>query len=198
MMSEENQSKKKGTKDFIDSLIVAFVIAMLIRTFMLSAYVIPSGSMLETLQIGDHILASKVSYIIGRPKAGDIAVFEYPLEPNKDFIKRIIGAPGDRIEIKDKVVYRNGEPLHEPYKQTRGFGFTINIADDIPEFTVPAEFYFVMGDNRDSSSDSRYWGFVHRKSFKGKSFIIYWSKDPAASFLDPTSVRWGRLLNFTR
>jgi len=193
-MSEIKQ--KKGIRDFIDSLVIAFVIAMIIRAFVLSAYVIPSGSMLETLQIGDHILASKISYIIGNPKFGDIAVFEYPLEPSKDFIKRVIGVPGDRIAIVEKQVYRNGVRLEEPYKRMR---FTIaGTADNVPEFIVPQGYYFVMGDNRNASSDSRYWGFVPRKSFKGKSFVIYWSKDPSASFLDVRSVRWKRLLNITR
>jgi signal peptidase I len=129
---------------------------------------------------------------------GDIAVFEYPLEPNKDFIKRVIGAPGDRIAIRNNVVYRNGEPLYEPYKQIRGFGFAMDATENVEEFVVPAGYYFMMGDNRNSSSDSRYWGFVPRKSFKGKSFIIYWSKDPRGSLLDPRSVRWNRLLNITR
>ncbi|MDR2884628.1 MAG: signal peptidase I [Deferribacteraceae bacterium] len=195
-MSKEKEPKK-GMRDFFDSLVVAFVIAMIIRTFVMSAYVIPSGSMLETLQIGDHIIASKISYLLGDPKFGEIAVFEYPLEPGKDFIKRVIGEPGDTIKIVDKKLYRNGAAVQEDYVQLRNYP-SGPIADNVPEFKVPEGHYFMMGDNRDSSADSRYWGLVPRDSFKGKSVIIYWSKDPAGGMLNLKSVRWDRLLNITR
>ncbi|MDR2400536.1 MAG: signal peptidase I [Deferribacteraceae bacterium] len=161
---------KRGIKDFIDSLIIAFVIAMFIRTFFISAYRIPSGSMEDTLLIGDHILASKIHYIVSDPKFGDIAVFEYPLEPDKDFIKRVIGEPGDRIRFEGKTIYRNGERLTEPYAK-----FYTMFGDDFREFTVPGGYYLMLGDNRDTSFDGRYWGFVPRNAFKGKSLIIYFS-----------------------
>jgi signal peptidase I len=183
--------KKNKIKDFFDSLIIAFVIAMIIRTFIISAYKIPSGSMLDTLQIGDHILASKISYIIGNPKFGDIAVFEYPLEPDKDFIKRVIGEPGDKIQIINKVVYRNGEPLTEPYTRFSNTR-SIDIGDNSEEFIVPQGYYFMVGDNRDSSFDGRFWGYVPRRAFKGKSLIIYFSMAPGSG------IRWNRFLNITR
>ena len=185
-----NTVKKNGTKDFFDSLIVAFVIAMIIRTFIISAYKIPSGSMLETLQIGDHILASKISYIIGKPKFGDVAVFEFPVEPQMDYIKRVMGVPGDSIRIKDKAVYRNGELLSEEYVRLSGSDSYLSYkGDNVDEFKVPEGMYFVMGDNRDSSYDGRFWGFVPEDSFKGKALFIYWSKLPGGE------IRWKRIFN---
>ncbi len=191
--------RKNSTRDFIDSLVIAFVIAMVIRTFLISAYKIPSGSMLETLQIGDHLLVSKISYLIGDPHFGDVAVFEYPLEPDKDFIKRVIGEPGDRIKIADKVVYRNGEPLDEKYKRIVKPYSMDYVSDNIPEFTVPEGQYLMLGDNRDESYDSRFWGFVSRDSFKGKALIIYWSKEyqpGLAGFVK--GIRWNRFLDIVR
>lgn len=190
-MSEEiNVTKQKNWfKDLIDSLVIAFVIAMIIRTFLISAYKIPSESMLDTLLMGDHLLASKISYIVGKPKHGDVAIFEYPLEPEKDFIKRVIGVPGDKIRIENQQVYRNGLPLDEPYKITHSYE---KDGDTIEEFTVPEGLYMMMGDNRGNSFDGRYWGFVPENSFKGKALVIYWSKEPGGS------VRWGRLLNIIR
>ena len=192
-----DKPRKKFTRDFIDSLVIAFVIAMIIRVLLFSAYKIPSGSMLETLQIGDHLLVSKISYLLGDPQFGDIAVFEYPLEPDKDYIKRVIGMPGDRIEIVDRVIYRNGLPLKEEYKKLVNYYSMNSIADNIPEFTVPEGQYLMLGDNRDQSLDGRFWGFVSRKSFKGKAFIIYWSKESHAGVAGfVKGIRWNRLLNF--
>ncbi|MDR0453206.1 MAG: signal peptidase I [Deferribacteraceae bacterium] len=199
-VDNENPDKgKNSTRDFIDSLVIAFVIAMIIRTFLLSAYTIPSGSMLETLQIGDYLFVGKISYLLGNPRFGDVAVFEYPLEPEKDFIKRVMGVPGDKIKIVDRVVYRNGEPLDEKYKRLVKFYSADYISDNVPEFTVPEGQYLMMGDNRDESYDSRFWGFVSRKSFKGKALIIYWSKEPTSGFTGfVKGIRWDRLLNIVR
>ena len=197
--TDTEKPRKSSTKDFLDSLVIAFVIAMVIRTVLFSAYKIPSGSMLETLQIGDHLLVSKISYMLGNPKFGDLAVFEYPLEPDKDFIKRVIGVPGDRIKLVNKVVYRNGEQLSEEYKRVVKFYSIDYISDNIQEFTVPEGQYLVMGDNRDESYDSRFWGFVPRKSFKGKAFIIYWSKEPSPGLSGyAKGIRWKRFLNLVR
>jgi signal peptidase I len=190
--TEKPQTEKKGMKDMFDSLVVAFVIAMVIRTFLISAYKIPSGSMLDTIQIGDHILANKLSYIVGKPEFGDIAVFEYPLEPRMDFIKRVIGEPGDVISMEDRQIYRNGELLDEPYTRfTRSYGGVRNI-DNIEEFTVPEGMYLMLGDNRDNSQDGRYWGFVPEDAFKGKALFIYWSKQPGGK------IRWERLFQRVR
>lgn len=165
---------KSTSKDIVDSIIVAFVIAIFIRTFFLGVYTIPSGSMLETLQIGDFILVNKLSYKFSEPSHDDIVVFEYPLNPKLDYIKRVIGVPGDVIEIKDKIVYRNGEKLQPDYVQYKD-GFSFDKADNMAKFTVPEGFYFMMGDNRDNSEDSRFWGYVSKDAIVGKAFIIYWS-----------------------
>ena len=179
-MSEdkENHKPKKeqnSIREFFDSVVVAFVIAIIIRTFFLGVYKIPSESMLETLQVGDHILVNKLSYLFTKPKHDDIVVFEYPVEPDKDYIKRVIGIPGDVIEIKDKYVYRNGEKLNPNYVvYQEPFNFT-GIQNNIKKFTVPENMYFMLGDNRDNSLDSRFWGFVDEKDIVGRAFIIYWS-----------------------
>ncbi|MGA1846442.1 signal peptidase I [Deferribacter abyssi] len=171
-------TKKNNIRDTIDSLVVAFVIAMIIRAFVIQAYKIPSGSMLNTLLIGDHILVNKLAYKFSKPKRGDIIVFEWPIEPSKDFIKRVIGVPGDKIQIINKELYVNDKKVMEPYViHTSGFTLPGNFTprDNTPAFVVPKGFYFVMGDNRDSSYDSRYWGFVSEDKIKGKAWIIYWS-----------------------
>ena len=143
----KQEAPKSATKEIVDSIIVAFVIAIFIRTFFLGVYTIPSGSMLETLQIGDFILVNKLSYKFSDPKHDDIVVFEYPLNPKLDYIKRVIGVPGDVIEIKDKIVYRNGEKLDPDYVQYKN-GFSFDMADNVPKFTVPEGFYFMMGDTQ--------------------------------------------------
>jgi signal peptidase I len=189
--NEPIQKKKSGARDFIDSLLIAFVIAMVIRTFLFSAYKIPSGSMLDTLLIGDHIIASKLSYIIGKPKFGDIAVFEYPIEPDKDYIKRVIGTPGDTIRIIDKRIYRNGEAMDETYAKFSTYSGSPQV-DNVAEFTVPEGMYLMLGDNRDSSFDSRFWGFVPERAFKGKSLFVYFSKEQGGG------IRWSRFLHRTK
>jgi signal peptidase I len=185
----EEPGKKKGVRDFVDSLIIAFVIAMFIRTFFISAYRIPSGSMEDTLLVGDHILASKIHYIVSDPKFGDIAVFEYPLEPDKDFIKRVIGEPGDVIRIENKRIYRNGTLIEEPYTKIHPMYTTAG--DNFEEFTVPSGQYLMLGDNRDTSFDGRYWGYVSRRAFKGKSIIIYFS-------LAGKGIAWRRIFHLTK
>ena len=145
----QEEAPKSASKEIVDSIIVAFVIAIFIRTFFLGVYTIPSGSMLETLQIGDFILVNKLSYKFSKPQHDDIVVFEYPLNPRLDYIKRVIGVPGDVIEIKDKVVYRNGEKLEPDYVQFMR-EYSLKIADNVPKFTVPEGFYFMMGNKRDN------------------------------------------------
>ena len=196
--SEEFKTPKKKSsfKDTFDSIIVAFVIAMIIRTFIVGAYKIPSGSMLNTLQIGDHILVNKLSYLFDEPKVDDIVVFEFPLEPDKNYIKRIIGVPGDKIKIVNKAVYRNGEKVFEPFAR---FAESVILPesspvrrDNVKEFTVPKGEYFMMGDNRDESFDSRFWGFVNRKAIVGRAFVIYWSWDSSSDF----KIRFNRIMHF--
>ena len=130
--------------------------------------------MLDTLQIGDFILVNKLAYKFSKPQHDDIVVFEFPLNPKVDYIKRVIGVPGDVIEIKDKVVYRNGEKLEPTYTRFVE-GYHLGISDNVDKFTVPEGYYFMMGDNRDNSLDSRFWGYVKEDAIIGKAFIIYWS-----------------------
>lgn len=190
---EEKEHKSKF-RDTFDSIIVAFVIAMIIRAFFVQAYKIPSGSMLNTLLIGDHILVNKLAYTFSNPSYKDIIVFEYPLDPSKDFIKRVIGTPGDKIKLSGKDVYRNGQLLKEKYAQytdSSKLSTFLGNRFNTETFTVPEGKFFVMGDNRDSSFDGRYWGFVSRDMIKGEAFIIYWSWDTR----DGIDIRFSRILN---
>jgi signal peptidase I len=156
------------------------------------AFKIPSGSMEDTLAIGDHLLVNKFIYgtkvpfsnkrilKIRDPQRGDVIVFEYPEDPSKDFIKRVIGTPGDVVEEKDKQVFVNGKPYlnpHEVHKEKDIIPKEMNPRDTFGPVKVPANSYFVMGDNRDRSYDSRFWGFVSNDKIKGLAFIKYWSWD---------------------
>ncbi len=206
--TEEEKPKKK--KDgFFDSLVVAVVIALFIKTFLIQTYTIPSGSMLDTLLIGDYIIVNRLAYKFGDPERGDVMVFEYPLEPAKSFIKRVIGVPGDRVTIRDKQVFINGEPYNEDYKQIKDdayFPSELTSRDNIDEFTVPEGKYFMMGDNRDASYDGRFWGFISKDMIKGKALLIYWSLETpeygspwskmplkALRFLNPKYDRFDRV-----
>ncbi|MBU1247858.1 MAG: signal peptidase I [Proteobacteria bacterium] len=195
---------KSKLQEWIEAIFIAALLALFIRSFVIQAFKITSGSMLETLQIGDHLLVSRFAYDIkvpftnvilfstGDPQRGDILVFEYPEDPSKDFIKRLIGLPGDTVEIVNKQVLVNGEALDEPYKQhldplIKQFP---EIRDNLKPVTVPEGHYLMLGDNRDDSRDSRFWGFVSREAIIGKALILYWSWDS-----QNMNVRWDRLLN---
>lgn len=216
---------KSQLREFAEAIVVALVLALVVRTFFLQAYKIPSGSMLPTLLVGDHILVNKFIYGIKipftdlrvlslRPPArGDVIVFVPPDDPTKDFIKRIIAVPGDRVEIRDKRVYVNGrlseQEVHAihadgeadetelPPAAVRECQFPrpgANVYRDwFGPCVVPPGHYFVMGDNRDRSQDSRFWGYVPMASIKGKAFIIYWSWDWEDDGPAWTRVRWGRI-----
>lgn len=179
---------KSEIKETAEALVIAVILALIIRAFVVQAFKIPSGSMEETLKIGDHILVLKFLYKFTEPKRGDIIVFKYPVDPKVDYIKRVIGVPGDKVEIREKVVYINGERYDEPYVEhvdPRTFTRRSLIAaeifsnemvrrDNYGPVIVPEDHYFVMGDNRDKSYDSRFWGFVPKKNIKGKAFFRYW------------------------
>jgi signal peptidase I len=190
-------------RENIEAILVAIVIALFIRTFVVQAFKIPSGSMKQTLQIGDHILVNKFIYGIKipylrktliplkKPRRGDIIVFKYPVDPDKDFIKRVIGIPGDEIEIRDKKLLVNQKRVNHDYgvyTDSHILSAHVRPRDNFGPITVPDHSLFVMGDNRDESFDSRFWGFVDYKALNGKAFIIYWSWDK-----DNFGVRWGRL-----
>ncbi|MEW6571264.1 MAG: signal peptidase I [Nitrospirota bacterium] len=187
------KDKKKLFKEYAEAIITALILALLIRTYVVQAFKIPSGSMIPTLLIGDHILVNKFMYgtkipftdnkvlAIKKPENGDIIVFKYPENPKKDFIKRVIAVEGDVIQARNKIIYVNGRPINEPYahhydKNIRMAGY--DPRDNFGPLLVPEGKVFVMGDNRDQSYDSRYWGFVDLRAIKGKAFIIYWSWDP--------------------
>lgn len=179
--------------EYIEAIVTALILALIIRAYIIQAFKIPSGSMIPTLLIGDHILVNKFIYgtkipltdkkiLIWRsPEQGDIIVFKYPENPKKDFIKRVIATGGDVVEEKNKIVYVNGKALVEPFahhfdRSVRPGGN--DPRDNFGPVVVPKDKFFVMGDNRDQSYDSRYWGFVDRKDIRGKALMIYWSWDP--------------------
>lgn len=197
--------KKNAWRENIEAIIIALLIAMFIRTFIIQAFKIPSGSMLETLQIGDHILVNKFIYGIKIPFSGgkdliavkdpereDVVVFKFPEDPSKDFIKRVVAVAGDTVEIIDKQLYVNDKPVtNEQYvihRDDKIFPGHITTRDNMPKINVPENKIFVMGDNRDNSHDSRFWGYVDLRAIKGKAFIIYWSWDK-----ENFGVRWRRL-----
>jgi len=188
--------KKSTLREYFESIVIAVILALFIRTFVVQAFKIPTGSMEENLLIGDHLLVNKFVFAptatpverallpIGTIKRGDVIVFKYPEEPERDFIKRVIGLPGETVELRDKKVYVNGNGLDEPYVhflqppgQNSEFHevTSFDVRERYGPVSVPAEHYFVMGDNRDNSQDSRYWGFLPRDYVKGKALVIYWS-----------------------
>jgi len=203
-VERENAPQKKGAlRENIEAIVVAVILALFIRTFVVQAFKIPSGSMKETLLIGDHILVNKFIYgikapfikktlvSIGEPQRDDIIVFEFPEDPSKDFIKRVVGTPGDIIEIRNKKVFINGELKisdHSVFKDPKVYPARMQPRDNLGPIKVPPGKLFVMGDNRDHSYDSRFWKFVDLVAVKGKAFIIYWSWDK-----EEFGVRWGRL-----
>ena len=220
---------KSTLREYFESIVIAVILALFIRTFVVQAFKIPTGSMEENLLIGDHLLVNKFIFgptaspverlvmPIGTIARGNIVVFKYPEEPDRDFIKRVIGLPGETVEVRDKKVYVNGQPLDEPYVHflqppvSTDSAFHEVTSFDVRErygpVTVPPNQYFVMGDNRDNSQDSRYWGFLPQAYVKGRAVMVYWSfESDAADYERPgleqlisgltgfvTKTRWGRL-----
>ena len=189
---KSDKKDKSVVREYTEAILIALVLALFIRTFVVQAFKIPSGSMKQTLQIGDHILVNKFIYGVRAPflgttliqfkapKRGDIIVFKFPEDPGKDFIKRVIGVGGDVIEGRDKQVYVNNKLLNHDYgihTDSRIVPAKYQPRDTFGPVTVPKKSFFVMGDNRDHSYDSRFWGFVDMKKVKGKAFLIYWSWD---------------------
>ena len=229
----EVRTKRSFYKEWIEPFLIAAVVALLIRQFVVEAFKIPSGSMIPTLTIGDHLLVNKFVYgpripftdtrifTWKEPKRGDIIVFKYPENEDKNFIKRVVGLPGDKIEIKNGRLFINDEPVSIAPVETsggkrEGAGYpyydkpklydeqlgTVNhhiqyLRDqsgyNFGPKIVPAESVFVMGDNRDNSQDSRVWGFVKRNKILGRALIIYWSWDG-----DDRWVRWERIGSLIR
>jgi len=201
-------TRKSALREYVEAIGIAILLALVIRTLVVQAFTIPSGSMMDTLLVGDYILVNKFLYGaempftawhmpgLRTPRRGDIIVFKYPQDERRDFIKRIIGTPGDRIQIRGRQVYVNGTSLVEPYTKFADAGRSTQdaycgYAYGCEPTLVPPDSYFVMGDNRDNSQDSRYWGFVRRDKIKGKAFLIYWSWDG-----DRYWLRWWRLARY--
>ena len=183
--------EKSVIRQYAEAFIIAIVLALVIRTFVVQAFKIPSGSMLPTLQIGDHILVNKFLYWFTTPQRGDILVFRFPQDEGRDFIKRVIALPGEKVEIRGKQVVVNGQPLLEPYSVHLDRAIQeapYSPRDNFSPVEVPPGQLFMMGDNRDYSMDSRFWGFLDTKKIKGKAFVIYWSWDR-----DRFRPRWGRI-----
>jgi signal peptidase I len=210
-VSESHTTTPKSTfREYTEAIIIALVLAFFIRTFIIQAFKIPSGSMLPTLLIGDHLLVNKFIYgikvpftgtvlvPINSPERNDVIVFRYPQDPKLDYIKRVIAIGGDTIESRDKVLYVNDKPFDDKYGVRMDDSVadgTLSPRDNFGPIVVPEGKVFVMGDNRDNSYDSRFWGFVDQKAILGKALIIYWSWDverPLFSLERLQSVRWGR------
>jgi signal peptidase I len=229
--------RKSTIREYFESIVIAVILALFIRTYVVQAFKIPTGSMENNLLIGDHLLVNKFIFgpsesrlehallPLGEIHRRDVIVFKYPVEPDRDFIKRVIGLPGETVELRAKKVYINGVPLDEPYVHfleapSAESEFHESTSFDVREkygpVTVPPDEYFVMGDNRDNSQDSRYWGFLPRDYIKGKALIIYWSYEAdredyldegtGASIRDLGSVflhffsrtRWDRMFHLIR
>jgi signal peptidase I len=188
--------RKSTLREYFESIVIAVILALFIRTFVVQAFKIPTGSMEENLLIGDHLLVNKFIFgpsesrlerallPLGTIHRTDVIVFKYPEEPDRDFIKRVIGLPGETVEVREKKVYINGRALDEPYAHylepvavpsEMHEVTSLDVRDHYGPVTVPPDQYFMMGDNRDNSADSRYWGFLRRDYIKGKALVIYWS-----------------------
>ena len=225
--------KKSTAREYFESIVIAVILALFIRTFVVQAFKIPTGSMENNLLVGDHLLVNKLVYAptvsrfertvlpITEIERGDVVVFKYPEEPERDFIKRVIGLPGETLEIRNKQVYIDGMPIDEPYVQflqapSPDGSTSYDVRERYGPVTIPADQYFVMGDNRDNSQDSRYWGYLPRAYVKGRALMVYWSyeSDPHA-YREPglagtvravgeavpqffSRTRWGRLFHIIR
>ena len=214
--TEKTQAPKKSiAREYTEAILIALLLALLIRTFIVQAFKIPSGSMKNTLLIGDHILVSKFSYgthipneipfiniklfddivLFSKvPKRGDIIVFKFPKDETRDFIKRVIGLPGDLLEVKRQKVFINNKPYEDTHARHTDSPSDSPLVprDDFGPILIPDDHVFVMGDNRENSQDSRYWGYLNAKKIRGKALIIYWSWDRIKNWV--RFERFGKIL----
>jgi signal peptidase I len=201
------KNKKEIFWEYTKAIATALILALFIRAYFIQAFKIPSGSMIPTLLVGDHILVNKFIYgtklpfsdkrflVLRKPERGDIIVFKYPEDPGRDFIKRVIAVEGDAIESINKKIYVNGKPVNEPFTQHTDNSLRqqgMDPRDNFGPVIVPKGKYFMMGDNRDQSYDSRYWGYVDMKEIKGEALILYWSWDSKTHW--PRLDRIGRVV----
>lgn len=204
-------ARKSVLREYAEALIIAVLLALVIRTFVVQAFKIPSGSMLPTLKIGDHLLVNKFLYYFEPIRRDDIIVFKFPQDETRDFIKRVIGLPGETLEIRGRQVLINGVPLKEPYAVYSDGPFAQALErEHLGPLIIPPGNFFMMGDNRDHSMDSRVWGLLDIHKIKGKAFIVYFSlrsEDiPYASalpsliyvFTHPSIIRWNRFGTLVR
>ena len=230
----EPNAGRSVPREYLESIVVAIILALFVRTFAVQAFKIPTGSMEENLLIGDHLLVNKLVYspslgsleerLFGKKgiERGHVVVFKFPQEPERDFIKRVIGLPGEKVEVRDKQVLIDDKPLLESYtffkdqplrRDDPEYGLR---ADDLrynwgPQVVPPGQL-FVMGDNRDNSRDSRFWGFLPIDQVKGRALLIYWSYEATREEYHATGVwqwikdtlsafgrtRWGRFFHLIR
>jgi signal peptidase I len=216
--------QKSTIREYFESFVITAIIALFATTFTVQAFKIPTGSMESNLLIGDHLLVNKFVYGLGsgfiskilpykNPRRGDVIVFKYPNSPETAYVKRLIGMPGDKVEMNGRTIYINGRPLKETYTQYIDSG---SIYEHYGPYFVPQNQYFAMGDNRDNSQDSRFWGYVPRDYILGKALVIYWSfETPRDEYLQTsvpdrvkqytdvitnffTKTRWGRTFKIIR
>jgi signal peptidase I len=197
--------EKSTVREYFESIVIAVILALFVRTWVVQAFKIPTGSMENNLLIGDHLLVNKFVFApevsaVERTllptreiHRGDIVVFKFPNDPERDFIKRVIGLPGETVELRNKKVYVDGQPLEEPYVHflepaSNGEVTSFDVRERYSPVRVPPDQYFVMGDNRDNSQDSRYWGFLPRAYIKGQALMIYWSYESESADYETTGV----------
>ena len=208
--------RKSTVREYFESIVVAVILALFVRTFVVQAFKIPTGSMEPNLLVGDHLLVNKFVFApvttalertllpMRQIRRGDVVVFKFPEDPERDFIKRVIGLPGDTVELRNRQVTINGTRIDEPYAHylfpvSDGEGEAFDVRSRYGPVTVPADHYFMMGDNRDNSQDSRYWGFLPAHYVKGRALTIYWSfeaqpgTNPVTGLF--TGTRWSRILH---
>lgn len=204
--AEEDHPPKSRLRQNAESLLLAVLVALVVRASVVEAFWVPSGSMLPTIQIGDHLFVNKLAYGMHLPfvaqelvewsplHRGDVIVFTSPIDRKIDLIKRVIAVAGDTVEVRDKRLFINGEEIPDPHAT-----FTDkHVRDSVPRdrfgpVTVPPGKFFVMGDNRDQSYDGRYWGFADERDVKGQATFVYWSWDSQVHW-----VRWERFGHFIR
>ncbi len=218
--------QKSTIREYFESIVVAVILALFIRTFVVQAFKIPTSSMEPNLLVGDHLLVNKFVFAptaasleravlpIRDIRRGDVVVFKYPEEPERDFIKRVMGLPGEIVELRNRQIFINGTAIDEPYAHylfpatAESEGASVDVRERYGPVTVPGGHLFVMGDNRDNSQDSRYWGFLPRHYVKGRALMIYWSfEQPEAETAGGlgslvstvthffTGTRWNRLFH---
>ena len=215
-MAGFGKRRKSVFREYAETIVIVVAAVLFLRAFVVHAYNIPSGSMMPTLAVGDRILVNKLSYGLRLPdlnwlpftgcvdlsrgthvlewdvpERGDVVVFVYPQDRCRDFVKRVVGVPGDEVHIRDKKVLINGKAVEDVHAHFKDRGTTLGVGhvrDNLGPFKVPAGHLFVMGDNRDRSLDSRFWGFVPIRDVRGRAVVRYWSWDSENSRL-----RWRRI-----